>query len=127
MDLEQRLKVLEGENEILRERIAELDRALIGEDPLPIEWRLTEHETIVMGVLLHRELATKDAIMTALYGGRVDDAAEAKIVDVFICKMRRKLAPFGIEIKTHWGQGYFIAAPAKASIARRRAATGVAA
>ena len=31
-----------------------------------------------------------------------------KIIDVWICKMRKKLRPYGIEVKTAWGAGYEI-------------------
>lgn len=33
---------------------------------------------------------------------------ELKIIDVFICKIRKKLKPLGLSIATHWGQGYSI-------------------
>lgn len=96
------------------ERIAELEELVAQlegvptQAPTPLEWGLTAHEARVIGVLLTRELATKEAIMAALYSGRAVDAAEPKIVDVFVCKARKKLAPFGIEIETVWGQGYRI-------------------
>lgn len=34
------------------------------------------------------------------------DEAEIKIVDVYICKLRKKLRPFSIEVVTVWGTGY---------------------
>ncbi len=42
---------------------------------------------------------------TADYGF---DEREIKIVDVFVCKARKKLKPLGIEIETVWGRGYRI-------------------
>ena len=33
---------------------------------------------------------------------------EMKIVDVMVCKMRRKLSQFGVEITTHHGRGYYL-------------------
>lgn len=49
---------------------------------------------------------TKDALMTELYQGR--DEPQVKIVDVFICKVRAKLAKVGGDgaIETVWGRGY---------------------
>lgn len=35
-----------------------------------------------------------------------NDEREIKIVDVFVCKLRKKLKPLGVEIATAWGQGY---------------------
>lgn len=119
MDDRARIDMLEQENDALRERIAQLESALCGDDfALPIEWRLTGQEVIVMGVLLARELATKQAIMTALYSGRIDDGAEEKMVDVFICKIRKKLKPFGVAIETVWGRGYQVSAEIRARYGR---------
>jgi two-component system cell cycle response regulator CtrA len=52
--------------------------------------------------------------MAALYSLNPDDPPEVKIVDVFVCKMRKKLKPFGIEIKTNWGESYEIPEESKA-------------
>lgn len=106
MDTERRLEVVERENEMLREQVRKLELALVDSDPLPFEWGLTHQETTVFGVLVNRTLATKEAIMTALYRSMGKDEAEPKIVDVFVCKMRKKLKPFGIQVRTVWGQGY---------------------
>lgn len=51
--------------------------------------------------------------MVALYSERADNAPEVKIIDVFICKIRPKLEPFGIRIETQWGQGWFMDAASK--------------
>lgn len=108
MDVERRLEVVEQENAILRERVAALEAILMDCYRPPIEWRLTGQEARVFGVMVNRDLATKDAIMAALYADKVseDEIAEPKIVDVFVCKIRRKLKPFGVNIETIWGQGY---------------------
>jgi two-component system cell cycle response regulator CtrA len=50
---------------------------------------------------------TKDAFMNHLYGGL--DEPEFKIIDVFICKLRRKIADAcngESYIRTIWGRGY---------------------
>jgi two-component system cell cycle response regulator CtrA len=118
MDLAKRLEVVEAENAILRERIANLEAVLTGEFRAPIEWRLTGQETRVFSVLVGRAVATKGAIMAALYSDRADEDAdvEPKIVDVFICKIRKKLKPFGITIQTVWGQGYSLETATRASL-----------
>lgn len=71
----------------------------------PMSFRLTGAEARVFGVILSRPMATKEMIMTALYSDRHhdDDIAEPKIADVFVCKMRTKLKPFGVMIETVWG------------------------
>ena len=52
---------------------------------------------------------TKEMFLAHLYGGQ--DEPEMKIIDVFICKLRRKLSDAGAPpvIETVWGRGYTIA------------------
>ena len=55
---------------------------------------------------------TKEMFLNHLYGGR--DEPELKIIDVFICKLRKKLAnATGGEnyIETVWGRGYVLREP----------------
>lgn len=107
----ERIEVLEAENAAMRARIADLEAQLSAADGwrAPLEWQLTGKEAVIMGVLVSRTMATKDAFMAALYREFAKDEAEPKIVDVFICKARKKLRPFGIVIETVWGQGYRLA------------------
>jgi two-component system cell cycle response regulator CtrA len=51
---------------------------------------------------------SKEQVLNYLYGGR--DEPELKIVDVFICKLRKKLARAGAPdlIETVWGRGYLL-------------------
>lgn len=106
MDQTERLKALEAENERLQDRILVLEE-LLG---MGIEWPLflglTPHEGKVLGALMRREVQSKEGLLLALYGNRPGDAPEIKIIDVFICKLRKKLARFGITVDTLWGQGY---------------------
>jgi two-component system, cell cycle response regulator CtrA len=55
---------------------------------------------------------TKEAFLNHLYGGM--DEPEVKIIDVFVCKLRKKLARAGADgiIGTIWGRGYMIREPA---------------
>lgn len=116
MDVDARLEAVEAENEMLRERIIRLEGLLGMHIAAPIEFGLTPQETRVFGVLMARELATKDAVMAALYHSIAKEEAEVKIVDVFICKIRAKLKRFGIAIETQWGHGYFLTAATKARV-----------
>jgi ribosomal protein L21 len=58
---------LREENDFLREQIAFLTAALMGDDPLPLEWNLTDSEERLVRVLMARQFASKDTIMAALY------------------------------------------------------------
>jgi two-component system, cell cycle response regulator CtrA len=106
MDVVARLDAVEGENDMLRARIAQLEELLGFSLKAPIVLRLTGSEGSVFGALMARDLVTKEHVMAALYRNYAKDEAEIKIVDVFICKIRKKLKPFKIEIETVWGVGY---------------------
>lgn len=73
----------------------------------PPELRLTGKESMMLARLLKGGVVSKQQFMTFLYDGR--DDPEIKIVEVYICKMRKKLIPQGIEVLTRWGTGYFMA------------------
>ena len=67
---------------------------------------------------------TKELFLNHLYGGM--DEPELKIIDVFICKLRKKLSEAtGGEnyIETVWGRGYVLRDPTS-SEAKRRLAVG---
>ena len=65
------------------------------------EYQIAEILALRKGVVL-----SKEAIIDHLYGGL--DEPNPKIIDVFICKIRKKLQAFGVEdfIETNWGLGY---------------------
>lgn len=91
----------------LRERVRQLEEEIAPSSvSVPLEWRLTSSEARLFAHLTTRAVATKSSIMTALYSDRPEDDPELKIVDVFICRIRRKVKPYGVEIATVWGQGY---------------------
>ncbi len=115
MDAEARIAMLERQVETLRDQIAALE-AQLGHDIEPsVALGLTASEARVFGTLMRRGEVTKQQIMGAIYADRVhdDELPEPRIVDVFVCKIRKKLARYGIEITTIWGQGYGLSAPAR--------------
>lgn len=73
---------------------------------------LTITESRALLALADGRTHSKESILSALYFDRGDDAPEIKIVDVFICKIRRKLQGTGIVIETIWGVGYHLLDPA---------------
>ena len=67
---------------------------------------------------------TKEMFLNHLYGGM--DEPELKIIDVFICKLRKKLAEAtgGTNyIETVWGRGYVLREPVPIEAQRRFAAS----
>lgn len=82
-------------------------RADVAGEPLALtnkEYQLLELLMLRRGVTI-----TKEMFLNHIYGGM--DEPELKIIDVFICKLRRKLAKAGANgtVKTVWGRGYYIA------------------
>ena len=78
---------------------------------------LTGKEYAILELLVLRKgmVLTKEAFLNHLYGGM--DEPEMKIIDVFICKLRKKLAEAGAPnlIGTVWGRGYMVRDPAPAA------------
>ncbi|KAA2211925.1 response regulator transcription factor [Teichococcus oryzae] len=72
--------------------------------------RLTAKEYAILEVMMLRRglVLTKQAFLDHLYGGM--DEPEMKIIDVFICNLRKKLAKAGLGglIETVWGRGYVL-------------------
>lgn len=68
-----------------------------------------EYQMLELLALRQGMIVTKEMFLNHIYGGR--DEPELKIIDVFICKIRKKLAPFGAEylVETVWGRGYTLA------------------
>lgn len=108
---------LEGEIDELRERIRQLEDLLGMTFEAPLQFGLTAKESRILGFLMKVPMATKQALMSALYRDCIDAEPEIKIVDVFICKLRAKLEPFGVRVETLWGRGYFLEDQAKTTIA----------
>jgi two-component system, cell cycle response regulator CtrA len=75
--------------------------------------RLTGKEFAILELLVLRKGLTlsKEALLTQLYRGT--DEPEMKIIDVFVCKLRKKLALAGAPdlVRTVWGLGYTIPDP----------------
>ncbi|MCE2716195.1 MAG: response regulator transcription factor CtrA [Pseudomonadota bacterium] len=89
----------------LQNHTASVDKATIN---------LTGKEYAILELLALRKgtTLTKEMFLNHLYGGM--DEPELKIIDVFICKLRRKLAEaLGHDniIETVWGRGYVLRDP----------------
>jgi DNA-binding response OmpR family regulator len=69
---------------------------------------LTRLETRLMAALVEKlgHCVGKAALMDALYFDRAHEEPDAKIVDILVCKIRKKLTASGYAIETVWGQGY---------------------
>ena len=70
-----------------------------------------EYQTLELLALRRGKTLHKDVFLTSLYGGM--DEPGGKIIDVFICKLRQKLATASDRqhIETVWGGGYVMRDP----------------
>ncbi len=77
----------------------------------PVHLTGKEYSILELLVLRKGMVLTKEAFLNHLYGGM--DEPEMKIIDVFICKLRKKLANAGAGslIGTVWGRGYMMRDP----------------
>lgn len=66
-------------------------------------------EAAMLALLLRRNEATKDQLHTVIEQNRPTmgkEPVDQKMVDVMICKLRKKIKPHGVTIDTMWGIGY---------------------
>ena len=82
-------------------------------DGVPVHLTGKEYAVLELLTLRKGTVLTKEAFLNHLYGGM--DEPEVKIIDVFICKLRKKLAQAGADnlIGTVWGRGYVMRDPAQ--------------
>ena len=85
-----------------------LDRREVTVDDREVHLTGKEYAILELLVLRKGMVLTKEAFLNHLYGGM--DEPEVKIIDVFVCKLRKKLARAGADgvIGTIWGRGYMI-------------------
>lgn len=112
--LKTRIGVLEGQVEALEEALRQ-ERYGAQEWQAPRAWRLTPKEAELTRALLSRGRCTKEYLLEAIYGTG-EDPPVIKIIDVFICKLRAKLARQNIRIETVWGVGYELTPAARAAL-----------
>ncbi|MCX8507448.1 MAG: response regulator transcription factor, partial [Rhodobacteraceae bacterium] len=99
-----------------------LDAKTVDIDGLPVHLTGKEYQMLELLSLRKGTTLTKEMFLNHLYGGM--DEPELKIIDVFICKLRKKLAEAtGGEnyIETVWGRGYVLREPHGQEFDRRLA------
>lgn len=95
-------------------RIRFLEKELGKRCEMPFAFGLTPREGQVLAILYKNDVANKSRVMMLLYDEKfVID----KILDVYIWRLRQKLKPFGIEIRTRYRFGYYIPPEGKGQIA----------
>ena len=102
-----------------------LDAKTVEADGQPVHLTGKEYQMLELLSLRKGTTLTKEMFLNHLYGGM--DEPELKIIDVFICKLRKKLSrATGGEsyIETVWGRGYVLRDPQGAQLPDQRIAMG---
>jgi two-component system cell cycle response regulator CtrA len=89
-----------------------LDAKTVEVDSSPVHLTGKEYQMLELLSLLKGATLTKEMFLNHLYGGM--DEPELKIIDVFICKLRKKLSEAtggDNHIETVWGRGYVLRDP----------------
>ena len=104
-----------SQSEIITGRVkVNLDTQTVEVDNKPLHLTGKEYGILELLSLRKGSTLTKEMFLNHLYGGM--DEPEVKIIDVFICKLRKKIenATDGENyIETVWGRGYVLREPAK--------------
>jgi two-component system, cell cycle response regulator CtrA len=92
--------------------VVNLDTKMVKANSTPVHLTGKEYQILELLTLRKGSILTKEMFLNHLYGGL--DEPLFKIIDVFICKLRRKLAiaSGGKDyIETAWGRGYTLREP----------------
>ena len=89
--------------------VVDLDTRVVSVDDQPVDLSGKEYGILELLSLRKGTIITKGMFLDHLYGGM--DEPELKIIDVFVCKLRKKLAQATggtHHIETIWGRGYVL-------------------
>jgi two-component system cell cycle response regulator CtrA len=92
--------------------LVNLDSRIVSVEDQPVHLTGKEYGILELLSLRKGTTLTKEMFLNHLYGGM--DEPELKIIDVFVCKLRKKLAQATggkHYIETVWGRGYVLRDP----------------
>ena len=95
--------------------VVNLDTRVVSVEDQPVHLTGKEYGILELLSLRKGTTLTKEMFLNHLYGGM--DEPELKIIDVFVCKLRKKLAQATggkHYIETVWGRGYVLRDPIEA-------------
>jgi len=99
--------------------VVDLNTRVVSVDNKPVHLTRKEYDIFELLSLRKGTTLTKEMLLNHLYGGVHEP--ETKIIDVFVCKLRKKLAQAtggNHYIETIWGRGYRLRDPAPTPAAR---------
>jgi len=92
--------------------VVNLNARVVSIDDQPVHLTGKEYAILELLTLRKGTIVTREMLLNHLYGGT--DEPELKIIDVFVCKLRKKLAQAAggdNYIETVWGRGYILHEP----------------
>lgn len=102
-----RIGELENDLEAALLRIRDLESSTFDEYIAPLSLKMTRKENCILRLLLTRDVVSRNLAMLALYNSDYRrDPPDARIVDVFVSNVRKKLVNVPATIQTIWGTGW---------------------
>lgn len=101
-----------GEAEERVRQLEELLAADLSHHPFVLEAGLTRMESRILGALLRADVVSRERLMVVLYGA-LPSPPDDGVVNVWLCKLRRKLRPFGMGIVNRFAVGWSLDAAAR--------------
>lgn len=95
------------EVEMLRYRVAELESALGQTADFYKNFQLTPMQSKFLGLLMAKELVSRESFFAALYSDTADTPCE-HIPNVMLTSIRGKLKPFGVAVHNSYGHGWYL-------------------
>lgn len=120
------IRRLTRERDEAREEVTRLLKAFGGDEwTPPAALQLTPTERLIVCALVKRrgELTYVQFHLLLNSGRPACDETGEKLPQVFIMKIRRKFAPFGLSIETIWGIGYLMPEATRQQLLAMSAAT----
>lgn len=108
---------LAEELDLLREENRQLKKMLTVESNVSFGPHIRGQKARFLAVLMKHERAARDVVYYALYGSDpIGDQPDERILDVMLCKTRKALKDYGVEIKTIHNVGWYLPPESKAKL-----------
>ena len=111
-DLRQQVEVLRAQNHQLRQQLADVKRRGALEERRP-----NGNERRILCALAEKGIQSYGELTDVLYQGRGRPRDGARVLRVTMCRLRRKIAPFNIEILTIRAFGFRLEEPSRSRLA----------
>lgn len=105
-----------GERDEALERVRQLEALARELDGARVpDFDITHTQDLMLRALLRWKLVSRSQMMALLYGDRLDPP-DPKVIDALMCKLRRRLTPYGITITCARGHGWALDEASRAKL-----------